>query len=1816
VTVPPVLDGIAIVGMALRFPGARSPVEFWRNLRGGIETVRFFSDQELLDAGVDPVLFRSPHYVKASPVIDDFDRFDAAFFNYSPREASLMDPQNRMFLEVCWQALEDAGYDPERTGGSVIGVYAGGGSALTSYMLAYSGHPEMRGQTAGLQHINADRDFLSTRVSYKLNLTGPSLTVQTACSTSLVAVHLACQALQNGECDLALAGASTIRVPHISGYLAEPGNVHSTDGHCRAFDASACGTIFGSGVGAVLLKPLDRAVEDRNHVYAVITGSAINNDGAEKISYTAASVRGQAGAMLEALHVAGVSADTIDYVECHATGTAAGDPVEIQALSRAFRAHTVRRQFCAVGSVKSNIGHPEQSAGLAGLIKTALALHHRELPPTVHFATPNPNIPFEGSPFHVQARLEPWRRADHPRRAAVNSLGIGGTNAFIVLEEAPDAADAVEDELAHGASPDAQLCCLSAKTGPALRRRVEQFAEILTSDKRPPLADLCYTVNVSRSRLSHRVAAVASNAADLAAQLRAFLATPSREVSAVAGPEPVAFLFSGQGTQFPGMSVGLYETVPVFKEAFDQCDALFRTHLNRSLRDIVGTADAGRDSLTDTGVVQPALFAVEYALAQLWRSFGITPAAVMGHSIGELSAACIAGVLDLSQAVDLVAARAALMQALPRTGAMLACAADEERIGRALRGLEDRVGIAALNSPVNTVVSGESSTVENVRVRLEAEGVRTRPLAVSHAFHSALVDPMLPALEAAAARLTSRAPAGTFVSNLTGQPLTDAPCASYWRDHARRPVRFADGIRTLYDLGCRVFIEIGPGGSATAAGRECLPGRGRWLMSLGKPRNERATLLASLRALHAGGANINWEGVYAGARRARVSLPVYPFERTRHWLETVSSATGERRMISAAKTSVPHEGEAQAPFYRLAWTRQDERIARPARSGDRTAKSAWLIIPDRGGVGRALADSLRRRRLDTTVITRTADTHTDLFEAIHRYRSSHERHIVDLRGLDFPRAVSLSARGGAGKAEDALGRQMLPLARALVNATDAASSRLWIATRGAMHVGDVAAPSEPAQAMLWGFGRTLALEAPALWGGLIDLDATSQSPRADAEALVDAVNGTDGETQIAIRKASRYVARLDPLEHDERSAMRIPVRKDATYLITGGLGMLGLTIARWLVEARGARHLLLASRRADAVRSADQLAALRAAGASVTVVAADVCQSASVSRLFSQARRRSPPIRGVVHCAGVLRDGIVSQMGLEALLHVTAPKVRGAWLLHEHTRSMPLDFFLLQSSLLALTGSAGQANYTAANAFLDALVDYRRSRGLPAMAVNWGPWAGSGMASSAGARGVRRWRERGITPIDTALGIRALDALFDRPVDHQTVVVCDWPRYVGRLPRSSRFFDAVTRAPTDGEGGKSTIGHRAVQTRLSAVTPSERRGVVLDALQRQIARELGFVDGVDTRQPLEQLGVDSLMSVNLANLIEEQFGMRLPVATLIKSPSLELLADDLLAALEPKLASSAGEEQITAAEEMSAPVTLSHDHAEPVYVSATRGRGWLVFPQPNPAADKRLFCFNYAGGGAGIYRPWAKLLSNAIELVAIEPPGRGSRLDEPSHVSLDAFLDALVPELLPYLDKPAGFFGHCLGGLTMFEAVRRILDREITPAHLFVSGCRAPHLLDAIGPFEEGLLSMLLRDKAFDPLAPFHLQPDSVFAKVIQHFDIGVTDEFLAQPELRPLLMPAIRADFELAHRYRCASSAAWDVPITCFCGLNDPYVSRDDALGWSRYTASEFTIRYRHGTHFLVVEDRLFIVDTINRRLASAQAGGTRLHHAASAAR
>jgi acyl transferase domain-containing protein len=881
---------VAVIGMAGRFPGARNLEEFWRNLRAGVESVTFFSDEELAAAGVGAGLLGRPEYVKARGILESADLFDASFFGFNPVEASVLDPQQRLFMECAWEALENAGYEAERYEGAV-GVFAG--ASMSTYLLNLFGNESV---PVGpyIISISNDKDHLPLRTSYKLNLKGPSVAVQTSCSTSLVAVHLACQSLLSYQCDIALGGGVSVTVPQKSGYLYVEGGINSPDGHCKPFDARANGTVSGSGVGVVVLKRLSDAFADGDSILAVIRGSAINNDGSLKVGYTAPSVDGQAAVIAMAQAAAEVEPETITYVEAHGTGTFLGDPIEIAALTQAFRDGGAReKQFCAVGSVKSNIGHTDAAAGVTGLIKTVLALRHGEIPPSLHFAEPNPQIDFANSPFYVNAELSAWETGGSPRRAGVSSFGIGGTNAHVVVEEAP------APEAAAPSRP-AQLLLVSARTDAALEAATANLAAHLRRPGGESLADVAYTLQVGRRAFERRRVLVSSDRADAAGALETLDARRVFTSARVVADRPVAFMFPGQGSQYVGMGRGLYETEAAFREQVDECAQLLRPHLGLDLRAVLypeagGEAEAARE-LARTALTQPALFVVEYALARLWASWGVVPRAMIGHSIGEYVAACLAGVFSLADALRLVATRGRLMQQLPE-GAMLAVPLSEREVQLLL---DKRLSLAAVNAPALCTVAGPPEQIDALLGELAARGVECQRLHTSHAFHSAMTEPMLEPFAEHLRRVGLKPPRIPFVSNLTGNWITDdeATDPGYWAKHLRHAVRFADGVRRLLGDAELLLLEVGPGRTLTSLANQSSdePGRPAALSSLRHPRDRAPDvefLLGALGKLWLAGVRVDWPAFSAAEERRRVPLPTYPFERKRHWIEAPTARARE-----------------------------------------------------------------------------------------------------------------------------------------------------------------------------------------------------------------------------------------------------------------------------------------------------------------------------------------------------------------------------------------------------------------------------------------------------------------------------------------------------------------------------------------------------------------------------------------------------------------------------------------------------------------------------------------------------------------------------------------------------------------------------------------------------------------------------------------------------------------------------------------------------------------------------------------------------------
>lgn len=1013
------LNEIAIIGMAGRFPGAKSIDEFWHNLRDGVESISFFTDEDLVSSGIDPSVLKDPNYVKAKAVLEDIELFDASFFGFNPREAEIADPQHRLFLECAWKALEDAGYDSETYKGR-IGVY--GGVSLSTYLLfnIYPSHDLIKSAHVFQISIGNDKDFLPTQVSYKLNLKGPSINVQTACSTSLVAVHLAYQSLLNGESDIALAGGVSIKVPHKAGYLYQEGGIHSPDGHCRAFDAKAQGTVSGNGVGIVVLKRLEDALADGDYIHAVIKGSAINNDGSLKIGYTAPSVDGQTEVIAEAQAMAEVEPDTITYLEAHGTGTVLGDPIEIAALTQAFRASTDKKGFCAIGSVKTNIGHLDMAAGVVGLIKTVLALKHKLIPPSLHFEVPNPQIDFANSPFYVNNTLSEWKANGIPRRAGVSSFGIGGTNAHVILEEAPPVGDQSVGQAsrlsarAAGAIEQGRRCqmlVLSAKTSSALETATANLAAYLKQHPELNLADVAYTLQVGRRAFNHRRMLVCQNLDDAVKALETL--EPQRVLTQFQEPcsRSVVFMFPGQGAQYVNMARELYQTELTFRDQLDCCSELLKPHIGLDLRHVLYPSEEQTEEaaqqLKQTDIAQPALFVIEYALAKLWMSWGICPQAMIGHSIGEYVAACLAGVLSLEEALALVAIRGQLMQQLPDKGAMLSIPLPEQEINPLLgKGLS----LAASNAPSLCVVSGSIDAVDALRNQLTKQGVDCRRLHTSHAFHSEMMDSILGQFTEQVKTVNLKRPNIPFVSNVTGSWITAAEATepSYWTRHLRQTVRFTDGISELLKVPNRILLEVGPGRTLSSLARQHQVDQSVALCSLRHPQEQHsdlAFLLSTLGRLWLVGVQINWSGFYAQELRHRLPLPTYPFERQRYWIEPQPEAAP----VNTHQVLLHKKPNITDWFYIPSW--KQSRLIESYKEGEVKAKKpCWLVFVDSCGLGSQLVTQLKQEAQNAIAVT-VGEQFTKLSDRAYainpQQRDDYDALLQELRRLDWtPNAIA------------------------------------------------------------------------------------------------------------------------------------------------------------------------------------------------------------------------------------------------------------------------------------------------------------------------------------------------------------------------------------------------------------------------------------------------------------------------------------------------------------------------------------------------------------------------------------------------------------------------------------------------------------------------------------------------------------------------------------------------------------------------------------------------------------------------------------------
>ncbi|MFJ3899925.1 type I polyketide synthase, partial [Streptomyces sp. NPDC090083] len=1550
-------EPIAIVGMACRYPGdVTSPEQLWDLVANGVDAITPFPADRGWGASAD-----APSAAGGQGgFVSTATEFDAGFFGVSPREALAMDPQQRLVLEASWEAFERAGLEPTSARGSRTGVFIG--CSNQNYGAA-PGQDLPEGIEGHLLTGNA-ASVVSGRVSYVLGLEGPAVTVDTACSSSLVALHLAAQALRSGECDLALAGGVTVMAtPDVFAEFGRQGGL-SGDGRCRAFGEGADGTGWGEGVGVLLVERLSDAVAKGHRVLAVVRGSAVNQDGASN-GLTAPNGPSQQRVIRAALASAGVSASDVDVVEAHGTGTRLGDPIEAQALIATYgQGREVGRPLW-LGSVKSNLGHTQAAAGVAGVIKMVEALRHGVLPATLYADEPTSHVDWSAGGVELLREQQPWPETGRPRVAGVSAFGVSGTNAHVILEMAPasepptEAAPAVPDS-----APVAWL--LSGRTQEALRdqaRSLATFAE-QRSDLAPHRTALALAT--TRTHFEHRAVVIAEDGTRPGEALNA-VANEATSTDTIVGKDrgdaPQAFLFSGQGAQRVGMGRELYGAFPVFAEAFDAVCAL----VGEELRDVVFGDDA--DRLSRTEWAQPALFAVEVALFRLVESFGVRPDFVMGHSIGEIAAAHVAGVLGLEDACALVVARGRLMQQLPSGGVMVAVEASEDEVVPLLEGRAHAVSIAAVNGPRALVVAGVEAAVAAVVDELKARGRRTGRLRVSHAFHSPLMEPMLAEFRQVAEAITYGSPSIPLVSNVTGQLAVEGELGSadYWVRHVREAVRFADGVSALAAEGVTRFLEIGPDGTLTALAQNSAPDDALYVPVLRKDGSERLALLRALARLHVDGGEVDWAAVLGGGVGVEpVDLPTYPFQRRRYWLAPHEPLPGgpqspahpsavvdaefwaavERQDLPALAADLGLAPDTLGPVVPALskWYRQQQEHSvldalryevswRPLTRDDESAPSAgtsgtgnWTVLTpfglddDSRDMLEALVSGLRKQGLTPHIVEVDADDPEACVEAIGSIGVGTE----GPEGRPDPDGV-LSLLGFAASPEPVMGT--LNALHALAR-SGSPGIRLWALTRSAVTVDGSDRATQTSHSAVWGLGRVAALEHPDIWGGLIDLP-TRLDDRACARLARALTRLKPGEDQLALRPHGVFGRRLKRCAPLPQHAARW--EPNGTVLITGGTGALGAHVARWVV-GRGARDLVLVSRSGEAAPGAAELRAeLERAGARVTLTALDVSVRADLAAFLAE-----HPVDAVFHTAGVLDDATLLATDSDRVQRVMRPKDSAARLLDELTRDRSLSAFVLFSSLAGTLGSPGQGAYAAANAALDALAVRRRAEGLPATSIAWGPWAGDGMAVNTGDR---RRGQGAVIAIEPRLALSALGAALDSDVTTQLVVDADWkhfvPAFTTTRPSALLSLLAVPAATEPGTDGRTGDAEDTLRSRVARLPREAGLRLVLDEVQKRAATMLGYGDSgeVGPERAFRDLGVDSLIAVELRNALAAASGVTLAATAVFDHPTPDALAAHIYGELSDEAAAAP------------APAALSVDEPIAIVGMACRFPGDVETPE-------------------------------------------------------------------------------------------------------------------------------------------------------------------------------------------------------------------------------------------------------------------------------
>lgn len=1527
---------IAIIGMAGRFPGASNVDEFWQNLRAGLETITVFSPEELIAAGSSAEAVHHPDYVCARPVLktEEVEYFDAAFFGYSPHEATITDPQHRIFLECAWEAMERAGYAPTSCAG-LVGVYAG--CSLSTYLLALAAADYIQALDDYQLVIAHDKDSLTSTVSYKLDLKGPSFAVQTFCSTSLVAVHLACQSLLHGECDLALAGGVSVRVPDAIGYRYHEGGMESNDGHCRAFDSKATGTLFGDGAGVVVLKRLQDALRDGDSIDAIIKGSAVNNDGLLKMSYTAPSIVGQSAAIASALALAGVDASTLGYVEAHGSATELGDPIEVAALTRAFRQQTDLRNYCGLGSVKSNIGHLDRAAGIAGLIKVVQALKHKELPATLHIQTPNLKLDLEQSPFFLTTQLRPWTAEKGPRRASINSLGLGGTNAHVVLEEAPELPET-------SPSRPWQLLMLSACTETALETATRNLWQYLHEHEHISLADVAYTLQVGRKTFEHRRVLLCRDQQDA---LR-LLATPNapRVIDQVQQhtDNQIFFLFPDVGEQHLSMAQELYEQEAFFRNDVDYCCQILHPLLRLDLRAIFYSDARTRSAVSPikTELAQPAVFVLEYALARLLIHWGVKPDAMLGYSLGEYVAATLAGVLSLEDALTLVARQAQLIASQP-LGAMLSVALSESEIHAYLQQWPQiEVDLAVVAAPQTCVLAGPAAMIEQLRHHLLCDEIACQQVETTHAFHSRMLSPLKKQLTRLVRGMALCPPAIPYISNVTGTWITDEQATSheYWAEHMCETVRFADGAGCLLQRSSYLFVEVGVGQTLTSFVRQhpsCSEeGMTKFIATQPAQRSEGdyAFLLTSIGRLWLAGVEPDWKSFYAGECRRRIPLPTYPFERQRYWIDVrdwrhaSAGRGGEGKAINRGRDKSGPYGERKSDISKW-FSIPGWKQAPPLQARARGSDACWLIFVDEVGIGEELARrfAAEGQRVVTVAPGRSFAAVEGMGAKADALKHVATQYRIDPRQpLDYRRLLQELARcqllptrilhcwsvtmpehapfASVQQDLDAGFYSLLALAQAL-GEIELGHCVLSVLADG---IYDVLGQEQlsPAKATILGPCRVIPQEYEALSCHLVEIAPSDLLSSTTREGLIDLLAQElaieAGERIVALRGMRRWLPTFEEVQIPEPTTPQSGLRERGVYLLTGGLGGIGLALAEYLASSVHARLVLISREElpprhtwpellrshAENERTRQQIRAIMAMeqhGAEVLVMAADVTDEAQMRQVFERTQATFGTLNGVLHLAGIPGAGLIQLKTRESAAQVLAPKVHGTLVLHRLLQSIPLDFLLLFSSITTVTGGPGQVDYSAANAFLDA---YARSCycSYPVVAIDWSEWqwnawsdALAGYNEPTRAFFEENRRTYGITFQE---GASVLQRLLARPFPQVIVSTQD----VQSLVDLSHSFTITTQLPWIRSEPLQTAAHARPPLKNSYIAPrndDERKMV-------RIWEAVLAIDGIGIYDNFFDLGGNSLLGVNLLLQVRKAFSLEhLPAYVLYEAPCVEAM---------------------------------------------------------------------------------------------------------------------------------------------------------------------------------------------------------------------------------------------------------------------------------------------------------------------------------------